>query len=251
MGILIVDDTASQRLLLISVLKSAGYNDLRMANSAEHAFEHLGIAAKMGGSFGIRTNVDLILMDISMPQVDGIEACHHIKAIQELQDTPIIMVTASTETEDLEAAFGAGAIDYITKPPNRAEMLARVRSALRLKHEMDSRKVRERQLLDYVEQVGYVTAAAVAVEAASFDPQSLMDVAARTDALGRLARVFQQMASEIYAREQRLKQAVQQLQIEIDEVRTARQVAEITETDYFQDLERKVDQLRFKADGDS
>ncbi len=250
MGILIVDDTASQRLLLISVLRSAGYNDLLMANSAEHAFEHLGVD-QLPGSADHQPDIDLILMDISMPMLNGIEACRRIKALERLQDIPIIMVTASTETEDLQAAFEAGAMDYITKPPNKAEMLARVRSALKLKHEMDSRKARERQLLDYVEQVGYVTAAAAAVEAASFDPQSLMDVAARTDALGRLARVFQQMASEIYAREQRLKQAVQQLQIEIDEVRTARQVAEITETDYFQDLERKVDQLRFKADGDS
>jgi DNA-binding response OmpR family regulator len=158
------------------------------------------------------------------------------------------MVTASTETEDLQAAFEAGAMDYITKPPNRAEMLARVRSALRLKHEMDDRKARERQLLDYVEQVGYVTAAAAAVEAATFDPESLMGVAARTDALGQLARVFQRMASEVYAREQRLKQEVQQLRIEIDHTKTARQVAEIAETDYFKYLEAKADQLRLSAD---
>ena len=56
------------------------------------------------------------------------------------------------------------------------------------------------------------------------------------------------MAREVRAREQRLKQEVQQLRIEIDEARTARQVAEITETDYFQDLQRKADQLRFRAD---
>ena len=56
------------------------------------------------------------------------------------------------------------------------------------------------------------------------------------------------MAREVHAREQRLKQEVQQLRIEIDEARTARQVAEITETDYFQDLQRKADQLRIRPD---
>lgn len=56
------------------------------------------------------------------------------------------------------------------------------------------------------------------------------------------------MAREVLAREQRLKQEVQQLRIEIDEARTARQVAEITETDYFQDLQRKADQLRIRPD---
>jgi DNA-binding response OmpR family regulator len=154
------------------------------------------------------------------------------------------MVTASTEVEDLQAAFAAGAMDYITKPPQKAEMLARVRSALNLKHETDARKARERQLLDYVEQAGQVTAAAAAVEAGTFDPASLIGVAARGDALGQLARVFQRMAREVFAREQRLKREVQQLRIEIDESRTTRQVAEITETEYFQALEAKLDALR-------
>jgi DNA repair ATPase RecN len=86
------------------------------------------------------------------------------------------------------------------------------------------------------------------VEAGEFDPETIAQVAARRDELGRLARVFQQMAREVRAREQRLKQEVQQLRIEIDETRTARQVSEITETDYFQDLQRKVDRLRFRAE---
>jgi nitrate/nitrite-specific signal transduction histidine kinase len=71
-----------------------------------------------------------------------------------------------------------------------------------------------------------------------------VEVAARADELGQLARVFQRMAREIYAREQRLKQQVQQLSIELDEVRQARQVAEITETDYFQQLQAKAQDLR-------
>jgi DNA-binding response OmpR family regulator len=185
-------------------------------------------------------------MDISMPDVDGIEACRRIKAQPSWQDIPVIMVTASTETEDLQAAFAAGALDYITKPPKKDEMLARVRSALNLKHEMDARKARERELLDYVEQVGHVTDAAAAVEAQTFDQSLLTAVATRGDALGQLARVFQRMAGEVYAREERLRQQVQELRIQIDESKKAREVAEITETDYFRTLQEKARQLRAK-----
>jgi two-component system cell cycle response regulator len=104
--------------------------------------------------------------------------------------------------------------------------------------------------LDYMEQVGYVVEAAAAVEEGAFQPHSLDRVAARGDALGQLARVFQRMAGEVHAREQALKRQVQQLRIEIDGARAARQVAEITETDYFQDLQRKVDELRSGSEAD-
>ena len=106
------------------------------------------------------------------------------------------------------------------------------------------------QMEQYLRNVDRVTSAAVAVEAGEFDPKTIEQVAAREDELGQLARVFQQMAREVQAREQRLKQEVQQLRIEIDETRTARQVAEITETDYFRDLQRKADQLRSRSDVD-
>jgi CheY-like chemotaxis protein len=240
MSILIVDDTLSQQLLLSAVLRSSGYGDVQTVPSAEQAFTRLSEDGGTGGA----PDVDLILMDISMPEVDGIEACRRIKAQPAWQDIPVIMVTASTETEDLQAAFAAGALDYITKPPKKDEMLARVRSALNLKHEMDARKARERQLLDYVEQVGHVTDAAAAVEAQTFDPVSLIGVAERGDALGQLARVFQRMAGEVYAREERLKQQVQELRIQIDEGKKAREVAEITDTDYFRTLQEKARQLR-------
>ena len=66
----------------------------------------------------------------------------------------------------------------------------------------------------------------------------------REDALGNLARIFQRMAREVQARERALRQQVIELRIEIDEAKSARQVAEITETDYFRDLQRKADALR-------
>jgi GAF domain-containing protein len=102
-------------------------------------------------------------------------------------------------------------------------------------------------LVEYVEQVGRVTAAASAVESGEFEAGSLDQVGMRSDALGQLARVFQGMAKEVAAREQRLRREVQQLKIEIDEVRAARQVEEITESEYFRRLQQKVDELRIET----
>jgi CRP-like cAMP-binding protein len=97
---------------------------------------------------------------------------------------------------------------------------------------------------EYMQQFARVTAAAVAVEAGVYEPESLDQVAARTDELGQLGRVFQRMVREVYSREQRLKQQVAELRIEIDEAKKERQVAEITETEYFQQLKMKASQLR-------
>jgi signal transduction histidine kinase len=122
--------------MLEIILKDAGLTDVVAVESASHAFAHLGLE----GPTSIPMDVDLILMDISMPDVDGVAACRRIKSVPRLKDIPIVMVTGLADTKDLEAAFSAGAVDYITKPPNVAEMLARVRSALDLKREMDHRK---------------------------------------------------------------------------------------------------------------
>ena len=100
------------------------------------------------------------------------------------------------------------------------------------------------EMVEYVEQVNQVTAAASALETGTFTPDSLDQVGTRSDALGQLARVFQGMAKEVAAREQRLRREVQQLRIEIDEARATRQIQEITESDYFQRLQQKVDELR-------
>ena len=103
------------------------------------------------------------------------------------------------------------------------------------------------EMVEYVEQVSRVTAAASAVESGEFRAESLDQVGRRSDALGQLARVFQGMAKEVAAREQRLRREVQQLKIEIDEARAARQVEEITESEYFRRLQQKVDELRIET----
>ena len=143
MAILIVDDSRDEQDLLSTRLRAAGYESLMVADSAEAALGLLG-----QGNPGQRTGeVDLILMDIMLPGVDGLDACRRITATEQLQDIPIIVITAKTEEKDLRAAFAAGAMDYIRKPVNPVELVARVSSALALKAERTTRKGREQELL--------------------------------------------------------------------------------------------------------
>jgi diguanylate cyclase (GGDEF)-like protein len=149
MSILIVDDSKIMRSLFESYLKDEGYKDILLARSAREAFEKLG----MYSPSSVKSDVDLILMDIIMPGMDGIEACKHIKRDERFKDIPIIMVTASKDIANLQLAFAAGAMDYITKPLDKTVLLARVRSALKLKHEMDRRKAREEELMEVTRQL--------------------------------------------------------------------------------------------------
>ena len=96
----------------------------------------------------------------------------------------------------------------------------------------------------YIQQVGKITAAAGALEAGVYDAAILDEVGERSDELGQLARVFQRMANEVQAREKRLKQELQALRFEIDEVKKARQVAEITESEYFLQLQSKIQRIK-------
>lgn len=148
MGILIVDDSEDQLLLLKSILNSNGYTNILLAESADRAFELLGLKGREGD-----IEVDLILMDIMMPGVDGIEACLRIKEQEELKEIPVIIITANKAGTHLESAFDAGAVDYIKKPIDKTELLARVRSALRLKKETDRRKAREQELMEMTEKL--------------------------------------------------------------------------------------------------
>ena len=144
MKILIVDDQRTQSIGLSRVLRQLGYADLLIASSAEEAYQQLRLNSLDAGP--ISCSVDIILMDVNMPGVSGIEACAAIKSNPVWRDIPIIMVTTSAEIKDLSDAFHAGAMDYIQKPPIKDELNVRVRSALRLKYETDERKKREYDL---------------------------------------------------------------------------------------------------------
>jgi len=140
-SILIVDDSPDQQALLRSILGKAGYNDVLSADSARSASALLHLDGETPTQ-----RIDLILMDVLMPEQDGVETCRQIKRCAHFQDVPVIMVTAKNDLSNLKEAFAAGAMDYISKPVNSVELLARVSSALLLKQEMDRRKNRELEL---------------------------------------------------------------------------------------------------------
>lgn len=140
--ILVVDDSALMRGMLLRLLGRVGYNDVLTADSGTSAFELLGLEEDSNPA-----GVDLILMDLVLPDTDGIAAIRALATRERLRNIPVIMVTAMQEAETLRGAFEAGATDYITKPVNEVELLARVGAALRLKREIDRREARERELL--------------------------------------------------------------------------------------------------------
>ena len=141
MTILIVDDSPDQHTLLRSILGKAGHTDILSAESARSASSFLNLEGQE-----LTRQVDLILMDVLMPEQDGVETCRQIKNCAHLRDIPVIMVTAKNDLSNLQAAFAAGANDYINKPVQGVELLARVASALALKQETDRRKAHELEL---------------------------------------------------------------------------------------------------------
>jgi DNA-binding response OmpR family regulator len=223
--ILVVDDQRVNRLKLSLGLKQQGHT-VGEAENGMQALEKLQTET-----------FDLALLDIMMPEMDGYQVREQMKEDTMLRDVPVIVISALDDLESVVKGIELGAEDYLPKTFDPVLLRARIGACLEKKRLRD-------QEVDYLRNVALVTDAAAAVEAATFAPDNLAAVAARSDALGRLARVFQRMAQEVYAREQRLRQQVQQLRIELDEARQARQVAEITDTDYFQQLEAKAQDLR-------
>lgn len=148
MSILIVDDSSTVQHIIESYLTEAGYSEFLFADSAMDAFRKLKINTPEEIPAVIDLKVNLILLDIILPDMDGIKVCQIIKSLEYLQDIPVIIVTSLKDIVHLEKAFVAGAVDFITKPINKVELLARIRSALKLKYEMDRRKNREQNLLE-------------------------------------------------------------------------------------------------------
>ncbi len=225
---MVVDDAAINLKLLERALRNEGYEPVLAANGSE-------ALALLRSDVGY--SVDLVLLDILMPILDGYETLAAIKTDPALRHLPVIMITAVEETESAVRCIELGATDYLPKPFNVAILRARLGASLAAKRLRDLE-------LEYLEQVGKVTDAAAAVEQGSFAFNELDQVAGREDALGSLARMFQRMAQEVKAREERLQRQVRELQIEIDEARQAAKVAEITETEYFQQLRGQAAELR-------
>ncbi|KGR75719.1 SpoIIE family protein phosphatase [Ureibacillus sinduriensis] len=142
MTILLVDDNKVNLFVIEKILNSEGYNDCVSLTSAKELFDYLQLEA----SNSFSKHVDLILLDIMMPEIDGLEACRVIKANERYKDIPIIFVTALDDKNKLAEALDIGGMDYITKPIDKVELLARIRVALRLKAELDWHTQHEKKI---------------------------------------------------------------------------------------------------------
>ncbi len=123
--ILIVDDIKKNLELLATILYNVPYNVL-FASSGERALEIASLK-----------NPDLILLDIMMPNMNGYEVCQRLKGEEATRDIPVLFITARTEEYAVIEGFEVGAVDYIVKPFNKAELLARVATHLKIKNQQD------------------------------------------------------------------------------------------------------------------
>ncbi|MDA8441719.1 MAG: diguanylate cyclase [Peptococcaceae bacterium] len=140
--ILIVDDVPANIKILGELLK--GKYEILVANNGNKAVQ---IARS--------TLPDLILMDVIMPDIDGIAACNILKQHKETAEIPIIFITAKNETDDIVKGFEAGGVDYITKPFNPSELNARVKTHLELKMSREELKNYAQQLEDLNRKLGF------------------------------------------------------------------------------------------------
>ena len=123
MNILAVDDDELQLAVLSATLVDQGLPAPTLANSATAAMRIIEDAL---------TSFDLLLLDIRMPDTDGIDLCRQIRALPGYEEVPVIMVTALRDRSNIERALDAGANDYVTKPFDKIELAARIRTAAQL-----------------------------------------------------------------------------------------------------------------------
>ncbi len=126
--ILVVDDNKLNIRLLTDILEDEGYE----ITSLRSGYQVLETVHDI--------KPDIVLLDIMMPGLDGFEVCKKLKGDFEIKDIPVIMITAKTEGSDIKKALELGAFDYIKKPIDEAEVIARVQSALRYKYKLDELK---------------------------------------------------------------------------------------------------------------
>jgi CheY-like chemotaxis protein len=202
--VLVVDDEAGNRDLLARRLQREGYGTV----TAEGGREAL---AKV-----TQEPIDVVLLDVMMPDLDGLAVLEALKADPGTRDIPVIMISALDDLSSIARCIEAGAVDYLPKPFEPVILRARLAATLVEKRFRDQ----EREL---VRALGIVTAAASAVEAGAYRAGQLGEVAQRSDAVGRLARVMDRMATEVGEREERLRTRLESLRAEIGEARSTQE----------------------------
>ncbi|MBF0120129.1 MAG: response regulator [Desulfobacterales bacterium] len=164
--VLIVDDTPMNIQVVANVLKTEGYQ-IAFAQNGKSALDKIRA-----------TEFDLILLDVMMPEMDGFQVSAKLKEEGLATKTPIIFLTAKTETESIVKGFEMGAVDYITKPFNSVELLARARTHLELKNSRDvlsewnnnlQKKVQEQVAQIYSANIGTIFALAKLAESRDSD----------------------------------------------------------------------------------
>jgi len=147
-NILVVDDTPENLRILTDLLTEQGY-DVRPVPSGKLALE--GAAAIIP---------DLILLDIHMPEMDGYEVCHHLKANEITMNVPVIFISALYETTDKVKAFETGGVDYIVKPFQIEEVLVRIQTHLKISklekyqnHLINELEEKNHQLTDALKEI--------------------------------------------------------------------------------------------------
>jgi len=140
-NILVVDDTLANVRLLVELLTNQGYT----VRPARDGLQALSTAQSVP--------LDLILLDINMPQMDGYEVCTKLKADERTYNIPIIFISALNDVLDKVKAFGVGGVDYITKPFQVEEVLARVETHLALRHLQKSFQAKNEELSNTLQQL--------------------------------------------------------------------------------------------------
>lgn len=210
--ILVVDDVEGNRDVLRRRLERQGYAVVE-AESGQRALERLA-----EGAF------DLVLLDVLMPDMDGMAVLERIKHNPATRDLPVIMISALDDMPSIVRCIEGGAVDFLPKPFDPVLLKARISSSLEKKHLRDAEK-------EYLRQVAIVIEAATAVEHGAYDSAVLAAVGRRDDELGRLARVFDGMAAEVKAREERLKERIRELREDIGVARHTHETAIVLDGD--------------------
>ena len=189
--VLVVDDQKTNRMKMEFAVRNLGF-DVETVASGTECLDTLK-----------KQPFDIVLLDIVMPGIDGFEVLRIIKGDPTMRDIPVIVISSLEEMQDSVRAIELGADDFLTKPFNPVLLKARLGAGI------ERKRLRDKEL-EYLQQVDRLAAASGVIEQKDFDPSrlGLDDISQRDDQLGNLARVFLGMASEVYRREQNLRNQI-------------------------------------------